>query len=150
LAQYVVVSERLCDGPCFPPGAPAGAWLGHVKVEFLDGREATTFLLEVLPATIEWEAIPTFFVRVLPTSAKLAHQAVDLTLGHCGLESGIDVDGSFWDPVGMVDLNHPDAINAAEARFTLISPSTARLETAGGLVIGLARHTGAKYLPGCA
>jgi hypothetical protein len=59
------------------------------------------------------------------------------------------VDGAFWDPVGLVDADHTDAINSAEAVFTLTSSQTATLRTRGGLSLDLIRHDGAKHLPGC-
>ena len=147
VAHSIAISERLCDGPCL--GLGPGGWLGHVAVEFLDGREPTTLLLEADAEAIAWEVVPTFYVRLFPTSAPLIGGATEMDLGHCGLESGIDVDGSFWDPVGAVDVNHADAINGASARFTLTSSQTARLETSGGLHVDLGRHTGPTYLLAC-
>jgi hypothetical protein len=120
-----------------------------VFVEFLDGREPAIFLTEAGPNAIDWEPVPTVFFRAVPASPRLNGLATHFTLGHCGLDSGIDVEGSFWDPVGVLDREHPDAINAAEATFTLSSPLTARLVTAGGLVVDLHRHVGPKYLPLC-
>ena len=145
--QYIVASERLCDGPC--PGAAEGIWLGHVFVELLDGREPAIFLTEAGPNGIDWEPVPTALFRAIPDSPRLNALSTRFTLGHCGLESGVDVDSSFWDPLGALNREHPDAINAAESTFTLSSPVTARLVTDGGLVVDLHRHTGPKYLPGC-
>ena len=58
--------------------------------------------------------------RVPPssTAGQLAGGPIPYSLGHCGLMSGVDVDGSWWDPVGFVDIDHPDAINAADGTFT--------------------------------
>jgi hypothetical protein len=88
------------------------------------------------------------FVARLPGSGPAGAQAVRIQLGHCGLASGIDIDGSFWDPIGFVG-GHPDAVNAAEALVTFTTPTSARLATEGGLVVDLLRHTGPKHLPGC-
>jgi hypothetical protein len=71
------------------------------------------------------------------------------SLGHCGLWSGIDVGGSWWDPVGQVDGDHPDAINAAEGSLTIIDPDHATFSSRGGLTVQLQRHQGDKYLPLC-
>jgi hypothetical protein len=147
IPQYVVVSESFCDGPC--PGAGPGDWRGHVVVEYVDGREPSNWTIDVGQDAIAWEPVPTFMVKVSPASPPIAGGVVALSLGHCGLNSGIDVDRSYWDPVGAIDMNHSDAINAAEAVFTLSSPVTAQLVTDGGLVVFLRRHTGPKYLPGC-
>jgi hypothetical protein len=88
-------------------------------------------------------------IRVEPTSPRLAASLVPFDLGHCGISSGIDVDGSFWDPVGFVNAAHPDTINSAPGTFVLTSPTTATLRTNGGLTVQLVRHQGSKFLPGC-
>jgi hypothetical protein len=106
-------------------------------VAAVDGR------LEVSPRA------ESFMVAVSPTSGRLEGPIAPAPLGHCGLFSGIDLDGSFWDPVGLVDADHSDAINSAEATFTLMTPTTAVLITRGGLVVELVRHEGPKSLPGC-
>ncbi len=71
------------------------------------------------------------------------------SLGHCGLWSGIDAFGSWWDPVGPVDGDHPDAINAAEGTLTIQDPDHATFTSRGGLTVQLVRHEGEKYLPLC-
>lgn len=71
------------------------------------------------------------------------------SLGHCGLWSGIDAVGSWWDPVGPVDGDHPDAINAAEGTLTIQDPDHATFTSRGGLTVQLVRHEGEKYLPIC-
>jgi hypothetical protein len=71
------------------------------------------------------------------------------SLGHCGLWSGIDSGGSWWDPVGPVDGDHPDAINAADGTLTIQDPDHATFTSKGGLTVALVGHEGAKYLPLC-
>lgn len=144
---YVAISERLCDGPC--PGSERGLWLGQVMVEFSDGRKPATILIEVDGDAVAWNPIESGLVEVTPRSARLTGPTTELTLGHCGLSSGIDVDGAFWDPIGMIDAGDPALINTAAARFTLASPERAVLVTEAGTVLRLARHTGPKHLPGC-
>jgi hypothetical protein len=76
--------------------------------------------------------------------------ATMLTLGHCGLGSPLDFDGSLWDPVGGHDgrgapLNEQqvgELINATDVAVTLVDPRTAWLVTRSGAVILLARHAG--------
>jgi hypothetical protein len=70
-------------------------------------------------------------------------------LGHCGLWSGIDAGGSWWDPVGAVDGDHPDAINAADGTMTIQDPDHATFTSKGGFTVHLVRHEGDKYLPLC-
>ena len=57
-----------------------------------------------------------FGIAVAPssTAGQLATDPIPYSLGHCGLMSGVDVDGSWWDPVGFVDIDHSDAINCGE------------------------------------
>lgn len=145
--RYVQVSTRLCDGPC--PGAERGAWGGHVLVEFADGREPATIQFEVDGAAVVWRPVETVLARVMPRSQQLVAPTVGLTLGHCGLSSGIDVDGSYWDPVGFLDANEQDLINSASATFNLDTPSRATLRTLGGATAQLVRHPGAKYIFPC-
>ena len=91
-----------------------------------------------------------FGVLLGPTSqAPVTAGARPFSLGHCGLWSGIDAGGSWWDPVGPVDGDHPDAINAAEGTLTIIDPDHATFMSRGGLTVQLQRHEGAKYLPLC-
>jgi hypothetical protein len=85
----------------------------------------------------------------LPVSARLATPAIDVSLGHCGLGSPIDVDGSFWDPVGAVDSNAAEAINSSEGTFSLVGPNEAQYRSHSGFTVSLRRHEGAKNLFGC-
>jgi hypothetical protein len=145
--SWVQVAWSLCDGPC--PGSERGVWRAHLTVEFADPRDPETIIIEVDGNAVNWERIETALVQVAPRSAALSAPVVPYTLGHCGLASGIDVDGALWDPVGMIDPSNFELINGTEATFSLISPQTATLRTAGGTVVELVRHAGVKHLPGC-
>lgn len=117
--------------------AGAGALSYHVTVA-ADGAQLTI------------ERQDAFGVLLGPTSqAPVTAGARPFSLGHCGLWSGIDAGGSWWDPVGPVDGDHPDAINAAEGTLTIIDPDHATFTSRGGLTVQLQRHEGAKYLPLC-
>ena len=82
--------------------------------------------------------------------------AYRFSLGHCGLFSPIDVDGSFWDPVegrtasgAPLDLDgDPEMINATAGFFVIIGDE-ARFRTETGTVLELRRHPGEKEFPGC-
>jgi hypothetical protein len=97
---------------------------------------------------IEAEA---FTVRVDPSSARgqLTGEPIPFSLGHCGLGSGVDVDGSWWDPIGFVDSDHGDAINAGDGIFAPVDPNRAVFTTPGGLSVELLRRAGPKHLPLC-
>jgi hypothetical protein len=78
------------------------------------------------------------------------------SLGHCGLISPIDVDGSFWSPIdGMtatgaeLDLaSDPEMINATSGIVVVIGDEM-RFRTASGSVVQLNRDVGEKEFPGC-
>ena len=51
-----------------------------------------------------------FGVSLPPTSTPpIPAGPQPFTLGHCGLWSGVDFGGSWWDPIGFVDSDHGDA-----------------------------------------
>jgi hypothetical protein len=91
-----------------------------------------------------------FGVLVGPESAgPVTAGARPFSLGHCGLWSGIDAGGTWWDPVNAVDGDHGDAINAAQGTLTILDPDHATFASKGGLLVQLIRHPGPKYLPLC-
>jgi hypothetical protein len=91
-----------------------------------------------------------FGVSLPPTSRPPLPAGIQaFALGHCGLWSGVDVGGSWWDPIGVVDSDHGDSINAAEGTIILVGPDQARFTSKGGLAVQLVRHAGAKFLPLC-
>jgi hypothetical protein len=101
-------------------------------------------------AALKLDRQDAFGVLLGPTSQPpVTAGARPFSLGHCGLWSGIDVGGSWWDPVGQVDGDHPDAINAAEGSLAIIDPDHATFMSRGGLTVQLQRHQGDKYLPLC-
>jgi hypothetical protein len=146
---YVEVGPFTCTvDPC--PETIAQRPAGRILVEFADGSEPTVLDVAVQAGEVTTrEAQDVFLVPVLPASNRLPGPRAEITLGHCGLLSGIDIDGSYWDATGHVDMTHADSINAAEAVFTLVSPAEATLVTAGGLSLELVRHPGGKHLPAC-
>ena len=92
-----------------------------------------------------------FGIAVAPssTAGQLRAEPIPYSLGHCGLMSGVDVDGSWWDPVGFVETDHSDAINSANGTFAASDPNHATFTSDGGLTVNLVRRVGEKYLPGC-
>jgi len=78
------------------------------------------------------------------------------SLGHCGLLSPVDIDGSFWDPIDGVSASgaeldlatDPEMINATSGLIVVIGDEM-RLRTASGSVVRFTRHEGAKEFPGC-
>jgi hypothetical protein len=142
--SYVAVGPGTCSEPC-PPGAVEGV----LRVEYASDRRPDMFEFSVFGGHTSVTLIDSVHSRMEPTSGRALGQELRIQLGHCGFNSGIDVDGSHWDPVGAIDPDHPDALNSAGATFSFTSPNTATLRTEGGLVVRLVRHVGPKWLPGC-
>jgi hypothetical protein len=132
------------------PGGPDG--MGGTADVWIEAAAAEPMLVHVeRTADGRTDIVPrpgSRFPRV-PSSAPMVGQSARYELGHCGIWSGIDVDGTFWDPVGSIDAAGIDLINAAAGTFTLQSRTNAVFRTNGGLVLQLVRHAGPKYLPGC-
>lgn len=71
-------------------------------------------------------------------------------LGHCGLSSPIDFDGSLWDPtlgdsgagVALTQDQHGELINSTTVVLALIDATRAVLVTPSGARILLVRHAG--------
>jgi hypothetical protein len=92
-----------------------------------------------------------------PLSARIEPAtAYRYSLGHCGLFSPVDLDGSFWDPIdGVTSDGAPldfdadgEMINATAGVVVVIGPE-ARFRTESGAIVRFARHEGAKEFPGC-
>jgi hypothetical protein len=92
-----------------------------------------------------------FTVSVAPssTAGQLGADPIPYSLGHCGLGSGIDVDGSWWDPVGFIHIDHGDAINAASGTFAPAGPNHATFTSDGGFSVNVVRRVGDKHLALC-
>jgi len=92
-----------------------------------------------------------------PSSAAIEHGIpYTFNLGHCGLQSPVDVDGGFWDPIeGVTPAGQPldlgtdaEMINATAGVIVVIDDE-ARFRTASGSVIRFARHEGDMEFPAC-
>lgn len=71
------------------------------------------------------------------------------SLGHCGLWSGIDVGGSWWDPIGMIDGDHQSAITSADGTLAILDLDRATFTADTGFTVQLVRRDGPKGFPGC-
>lgn len=111
-----------------------------------------TFPLPEIVAVIPPD-IPT--VSLEPESAPAAIEIgvpMPFTLGHCGLLSPIDLDGSFWQPVAGADADGGpiegddeigELINATSGVLTLTTSDEAVFTTTAGSQIQLIRADGA-------
>ena len=124
---------------------------GQVIFERSNGEPVLISLSTAADGTIATSPGDFFGIAVAPssTAGQLAADPIPYSLGHCGLLSGVDVDGSWWDPVGFVDIDHLDAINASNGTLAPSDPNHATFTSDGGLSVNLVRRVGEKYLPGC-
>lgn len=92
-----------------------------------------------------------------PTSARLEHGVpYAFNLGHCGLGSPVDADGSFWDVVDGIDpagrpldlVGDNEMINQTSGVIVVIGDE-ARFRTETGSLIRFGRHAGEKEFSGC-
>jgi len=81
-----------------------------------------------------------------PSGELVAGEARDYTLGHCGLSSPVDIDGSLWDPIGsaapLTDVHEGELINSTATQVVLVDENTMAMTTPAGAVITLTRHDG--------
>jgi hypothetical protein len=154
-ARDVVISAMVVQGfacvgglqdcPDTLQARPAGSPL----VETLDGRLWTVAVSIAGGQIVLGDPVEALSARVAPTSGRAGAAEIPFSLGHCGLYSPIDVDGSFWDPVGPIDGQHPAAINASDGRLRFTGPASAEFRTADGFVLALARRAGPKSYQLC-
>ena len=124
----VPVSVRVSDGNVAVE-RPGGGGLATAEVDLRgDGTLAFEDLREAGVGPIEPQSLPE------------PAQVIPFTLGHCGLDSPIDIDGAFWIVDGPVPANAPEAINSAEGQFRRTGADTAEFATATGFRVGLVRH----------
>jgi len=91
-----------------------------------------------------------FLMALEPTSQPPLTPGVRrFTLGHCGLWSGIDIGGSWWDPIGLIDGDHPAAINSADGTLAILDLDRATFTSDTGFTVQLVRRDGPKGFPGC-
>ena len=115
-----------------------------------------------LPAAVTTIApdIPTVSVDPTSTEALAIGEPIDFSLGHCGLGSPIDVDGSLWQadggvtPTGAAIAEDDDAvigelINETPGTFVIVSDDTAHFTSLTGTILSLTRAPGDVDYPLC-
>jgi hypothetical protein len=133
------------------PNTLAARPSGQVVFERSNGEPVAIAVNAAADGSITTAPGEWFTVAVAPssTAGELSGQPITYSLGHCGLGSGIDVDGSWWDPVGFVDIDHGDAINAASGTLTPHDANHATFTSDAGFTVTLVRRVGEKHLPMC-
>jgi hypothetical protein len=146
---WLEIAHAGCAGeaPCDPRIAPgAGA---RATVHFADAGQPVAIRFVNAVESLEPEVLVDVFA-VARAASREAPKGLPLPfgLGHCGLGSPIDVDGSLWVPVGFVP-EHADLINASGGFMTIEAPTRARLRTEGGIVVTLMRFGPALHVRLC-
>lgn len=123
---------------------------GDIVIEF-DGDTAINVHLKVsADGTFEATRGEGMGIPVAPSSARgIPAGPEPFVLGHCGIFSGIDLDGTWWDPVGPVPMDGGEAVNATPGVITVLDPEHATFVAQTGFAVRLQRRTGSKFLPFC-
>lgn len=138
----VVVLVALVASACSTLPAPspsATRWVDRVPEAAPDAIAAQPIIARTASSIT--------LLPISPTGA-LVGVAYTYDMPHCGINSPIDVDGSFWDAVG-VDPTSVD-FDGQPGFFRLTSPTDATFTSASGSVLRLVRRIGAKAFPFCA
>jgi hypothetical protein len=146
---YVQVGPFGCAAGDRCPPSLAARPEGDVTVEFADGTGVMIHVIVRAGGRVETSRAEAMGIAVEPSSsAPVPDGPTELALGHCGIFSGIDLGGSWWDPVGQVAMDTGAAVNATAGVFTPLGPDRATWE-GEGLTLQLLRRDGAKLLPFC-
>ena len=144
---YIQVGPFGCptEEPC--PTTLAARPEGDVVLEFPGGVSA--FHVKVDAQRLEVQPLEASGILLAPTTRPpLPAAAQPFTLGHCGLWSGIDLGGSWWDPSGSsMPVTPTPSTRGRHARPRGSRP--ALFTSNGGLIVQLVRRDGEKFLPFC-
>ena len=147
---YVQVGPFGCATGDRCPSTLAARPEGDVLIESEGGVGINVHLVGAPDGAVDAARDAAMGIAVEPASTgELPAGPTELSLGHCGIFSGIDVAGSWWDPVGTVPMDTGDAINATPGVFTLLGEDTATFVAPTGFAIQLLRRDGPKLLPPC-
>lgn len=123
---------------------------GDVILEFPGGTGISVHVRLAPDGSATTERSEAMGVAVPPSSAAgLAAGPTPFTLGHCGIFSGIDLDGAWWDPVGPVSMASGEAVNATSGTIVAADPNHATFTTPSGFALQLQRRAGSRLLPFC-
>ncbi len=129
---YVQVGPFGCAAVAGCPTTLVARSEGDITLEFAGG--AKSFHIKVTDGNLDAQPQEAFGIELPPTSRPpIPGGPQPFSLGHCGIWSGIDHGGSWWDPVGLVDYDHSDAINAAEGTISPVGGGSGDLHLEGRL-----------------
>lgn len=108
----------------------------------------------VIPADIPTVSVP----AGSEAGTLVVGTAIEYSLGHCGLWSPVDLDGSLWQPLGgseadgspiTSDAAIGELINATPGQFVLLAPDTAEFTSSSGTLVAFSRAPGELDYPLC-
>jgi hypothetical protein len=100
----------------------------------------------------EYQVVP------ISTQGRAPGVLFPLALGHCGLGSPVDVDGSLWEPIGANDARGGpvdtedeigELINPTGGEAVVVGRDRLDFRTPLGTVIVFGRHEGRRSYPVC-
>jgi hypothetical protein len=149
-AKYIQVGPFGCSvGERCPPNLVARPE-GDVVIEFGDGQGVNVHLKVAADGSFAATRGAAMGVPVAPVSVgPIPVGPIEFTLGHCGVFSGIDLGGHWWDPVGPLPMDSGDAVNATPGVIVVNDPTHATFTSPGGFALQLLRRDGQKLLPFC-
>ena len=140
-------SLQLWAESCGDLACPPGTFAGRATAEWAGGGPPVLIQFQGPAASLKLDPVQDVHWSgvVQPKSARVLPGAVvPFTLGHCGLLHVVDFDGSFWVPVGELDVDEPANINSNAGQMQLIGPNRAQFASGGRLIATLARFPGPK------
>jgi hypothetical protein len=140
----ITVTAFGCEAVRCPPGFEARTH-GEALVELANPSRIRELAITSVNGGIAFGPVVKASSAVLvPATARAGKGNLSFSLGHCGLGSPIDVDGSLWDPVGQIDGDATDVVNSSNGTILFLGQQTARFETSGGFRADLVRRAGSK------
>jgi hypothetical protein len=123
---------------------------GDVVLEFADAQAVNVHVKVAPDGTFTATREPGMGVLVEPTSIEgVEGGPMQFSLGHCGVFSGIDIDGAWWDPVGSIEMDSGEAVNSTAGVLVFLDEGAANFTTPAGFTLHLIRRDGPKFLPFC-
>ena len=146
----ITIVAFACEAVRCAPGFDARR-RGEATLELTDPSRMRMVGISTARGVLDFVADPDMAAAKLdPHSGPAAAQNMAFALGHCGLSSPIDFDGSLWDPIGQIDGDAPEAINAVSGTIIFLAPRAARFVTDAGFRVDLVRRGGSKLYRLCA
>jgi hypothetical protein len=149
-----IVAIEIQAFPCEGVGCPAGFLArsrGEAVVELVSPARIESLSIAVTGGAMTFgPAVDETVATLVARSAHAGRGVLRFTLGHCGLLSPIDVDGSLWDPIGQIDGDAAEAINVSAGSILLLAPRAARFVADPTFSADLVRRDGRKSYRLCA